>query len=188
MFKVLTGQINTFLISIAIAATSLGIYFHTLPAYHAHTINDNVQIVVTKEMDCLARNIYFESKGESFEGKLAIAQVTLNRANSPEYPSNICDVVYQKKKESGKMICQFSWTCEKEHEPKNLYVWEEAQYIARKALTLPNTNVTMHAELEEKNAMFFHATYVHPKKKPNSIIWDQARMIVQIGKHKFYSG
>ena len=54
MFKVLTGQINTFLISIAIAATSLGIYFHTLPAYHAHTINDNVQIVVTKEMDCLA--------------------------------------------------------------------------------------------------------------------------------------
>lgn len=54
-----------------------------------------------KEVQCLADNIYFESRGEGEEGMIAVANVTLNRTKHPNYPSSICDVVYQKD--------QFSW-------------------------------------------------------------------------------
>ena len=48
------------------------------------------------QLDCLARNIYHEAGYEPFEGKVAVAQVTINRAESGEFPSDICRVVYQK--------------------------------------------------------------------------------------------
>ena len=47
------------------------------------------------QLDCLARNIYHEAGYESFEGKVAVAQVTLNRTESGQFPSDICKVVYQ---------------------------------------------------------------------------------------------
>ena len=49
-----------------------------------------------KQLNCLARNIYHEAGGEPFEGKVAVAQVTINRAESGDFPSDICQVVYQK--------------------------------------------------------------------------------------------
>ena len=52
--------------------------------------------VRNKQLECLARNIYFEAGGEPFEGKVAVAQVTINRANSGQFPNDICRVVYQK--------------------------------------------------------------------------------------------
>jgi spore germination cell wall hydrolase CwlJ-like protein len=49
-----------------------------------------------KQLDCLARNIYHEAGGEPFEGKVAVAQVTINRTENGAFPSDICQVVYQK--------------------------------------------------------------------------------------------
>ena len=48
------------------------------------------------QLDCLARNIYHEAGSEPFEGKVAVAQVTINRTESGAFPSDICKVVYQK--------------------------------------------------------------------------------------------
>jgi spore germination cell wall hydrolase CwlJ-like protein len=83
------------------------------------------------ELYCLALNIYFESRGESVEGQYAVADVTLNRVESEEFPNTICKVVYQCKK---KNACQFAWV----HEIKNSKnpeilereAWHDAQLFA----------------------------------------------------------
>jgi cell wall hydrolase len=58
--------------------------------------------VVTAAIVCLALNIYHEARGEPVDGQIAVAQVTLNRVASPDYPDTVCEVVYDHK--------QFSWT------------------------------------------------------------------------------
>ena len=94
-----------------IAATVLSIL--TL-VFMTPTLSSNVMDYVVqkqvaesynKQVECLAKNIYYESGSETYEGKLAVAQVTLNRVNSPKYPHEVCAVVYQKTQNT----CQFSW-------------------------------------------------------------------------------
>ncbi len=58
--------------------------------------------------ECLARAIYFEARGESIKGQFAVAEVILNRVDSPLYPDDICRVVHQ----GGSRGCQFSFTCD----------------------------------------------------------------------------
>ena len=65
-----------------------------------------------RQLDCLTRNIYWESATEPFEGKVAVAQVTINRVESGRFASDICGVVYQKNVVYDKVICQFSWFCD----------------------------------------------------------------------------
>ena len=64
-----------------------------------------------KQLKCLTDNVYFEAATESYEGKLAVAQVTINRANNPKFPSTVCEVVYQRSYVNKLLVCQFSWTC-----------------------------------------------------------------------------
>lgn len=149
---------------------------YSFPHYMAKEVTQEVRVTMTKEMDCLAKNIYYEAGSESFEGKMAVAQVTINRVNSGKYPSSICGVVYQKDKIKGRTICQFSWTCNKLTTPKNSYMWQESQYVAQKALTEP----IAHVRILQVNAMFYHASYVHPK-------WDKKGAVMKIGNHIFYT-
>lgn len=69
-----------------------------------------------EEINCLATNIYFESRGEPVVGQLAVANVTINRVKSDRFPDSICEVVYQAKlSEMGTPLrnqCQFSWYCD----------------------------------------------------------------------------
>ena len=51
--------------------------------------------LIEAERRCLAAGIYFEARGESVEGQLAVARVILNRVNAPNYPDSICGVVYE---------------------------------------------------------------------------------------------
>jgi spore germination cell wall hydrolase CwlJ-like protein len=131
-----------------------------------------------KQVDCLAKNIYYEAGHESYEGKLAVAQVTMNRVNDPKYPKDICSVVYQKTTgENLQSVCQFSWTCMvKEIVVKDKYAWEESQIIAKRALTEP----VLHDTIAESNALFYHAVYVKPG-------WNKTKVVKQIGNHIFYS-
>ena len=62
-----------------------------------------------QQLDCLAMNIYREAGHESFEGKVAVAQVTMNRVAHPAFPKDVCGVVYQKNKVMERVVCQFSW-------------------------------------------------------------------------------
>jgi spore germination cell wall hydrolase CwlJ-like protein len=127
-----------------------------------------------KELDCLTRNIYWEAASEPFEGKVGVAQVTMNRVNSGKFAGSVCEVVYQKNIFYEKVICQFSWYCENTHKIRPVYkpLWEESELVAKKVLLenfrLPSLN----------DALYYHADYVHPNwKKPK---------IEQIGRHIFY--
>lgn len=125
-----------------------------------------------KQLSCLAMNIYKEAGGEPFEGKAAVAQVTINRANSGKFPSDICQVVYQKDDRLG--LCQFSWYCQNNKiiKPKNNPAYNESMEVAKKVLlegfTLPSI----------KNALYFHSVDINPK-------WPHKKVAV-IGRHVFY--
>jgi spore germination cell wall hydrolase CwlJ-like protein len=170
-------KINTLVLLLA----SLTVIY-TAPSLSAEFINatttKQVSAEFNKQVDCLAKNIYYESGNEKYEGKLAVAQVTMNRVNSGKFPSDICSVVYQKTTDQQlRTVCQFSWTCMvKEMVIKDKYMWEESVNIAKRALTEPY----VHDTIAQSNALFFHAVYV----KPN---WSNTKVIKQIGNHIFYS-
>lgn len=127
-----------------------------------------------KQLDCLARNIYYEAGYEPFEGKVAVAQVTINRAESGQFPSDICQVVYQKNVVYEKVLCQFSWYCDSASlkKPMNGAVYTESMEVAKKVLLegfrLPSI----------KNALYFHGDYINPK-------WDKEKL-AKVGRHIFY--
>jgi spore germination cell wall hydrolase CwlJ-like protein len=155
---------------------------YTAPTLSAEFINattsKQVSAEFNKQVECLAKNIYYESGSEPYEGKLAVAQVTLNRVNSGKFPADICSVVYQKTVDQNlKTVCQFSWTCMvKELVHKDKYVWEESVNIAKRALTEP----VLHDTIAESNALYFHAAYIKPG-------WNKTKVVKQIGNHIFYS-
>jgi spore germination cell wall hydrolase CwlJ-like protein len=127
-----------------------------------------------RQLDCLTRNIYWEAASEPFEGKVAVAQVTMNRLESGRFGDSVCGVIYQKNVIYEKVICQFSWVCETTHKVKPVYqpLWKESELVAKKVL-LENFRLP-----GLKDALFYHADYVSPGwKKPK---------IDKIGRHIFY--
>lgn len=48
-----------------------------------------------EEKDLFARLVEAEAKGESYEGKVAVATVVLNRVDSPEFPNTVTDVIHE---------------------------------------------------------------------------------------------
>jgi spore germination cell wall hydrolase CwlJ-like protein len=127
-----------------------------------------------RQLDCLARNIYWEAATEPFEGKVAVAQVTLNRVNSGKFADSVCAVVYQKNIIYEKVICQFSWVCENNHKIKTIHpnYYKESYDVAKKVL-LENFRLPGLTE-----ALYYHATYVSPG-------W-RLQKVGQIGQHIFY--
>jgi len=131
-------------------------------------------VVREQQLECLAKNIYHEAASEPFEGKVAVAQVTLNRAASTKFPNDICKVVYQKNVVYEKVICQFSWYCQTSTKVKPLYpaAYKESYEVAKKVLLEG-------FRLQSLNeAMYYHASYVSPG-------WDK-KQIAKIGNHIFY--
>ena len=127
-----------------------------------------------KQLDCLARNIYHEAGGEPFEGKVAVAQVTINRAESGQFPSDICQVVYQKNIVYEKVLCQFSWYCEQAtvKKPLNGPVYTESMEVAKKVLLEGFRLASI------KDALYFHGDYINPG-------WKRER-VAHVGRHIFY--
>lgn len=120
---------------------------------------------LSAEMQCLAGTVYFESKGESLRGQLAVARVVMARAKSSRFPNSICGVVYQRKQFSfirgGKMP-----RINKSHQH-----WRNAVAISKIAM-----NNAWKSPVE--GALFFHARYVSPG-------WRLKRMAT-IDNHIFY--
>ena len=128
-----------------------------------------------KQLDCLTRNIYWESATEPFEGKVAVAQVTINRVESGKFAPDICGVVYQKNIIAEKVVCQFSWMCDGSSKIRPIYPahWKESEEVAKKVLLEGFRLPSM------KNALYFHADYV----KPN---WGKPQ-VGKFGRHIFYA-
>jgi spore germination cell wall hydrolase CwlJ-like protein len=129
----------------------------------------------TRQLACLTKNIYWESASEPFEGKVAVAQVTINRAESGRFASDICGVVYQKNVIQGREVCQFSWMCDGSSRIRPIYpaYWKESEEVAKKVLLegfrLPGL----------KTALYFHADYL-------PVQWGKPQ-VAKIGRHIFYS-
>jgi spore germination cell wall hydrolase CwlJ-like protein len=127
-----------------------------------------------RQLRCLTQNIYWEAASEPFEGKVAVAQVTMNRAASGQFPGDVCAVVYQKNVIYSRVVCQFSWYCDGTHRVKPVYqpLYRESEEVAKKVL-LENFRLP-----SLKNAMYYHADYVKPG-------WGKTP-IAKIGHHIFY--
>lgn len=156
-----TKQSALFIIAATFLALPLGMAERTInTAYLAVKITKN-------EMLCLAKNIYYEARGESIHGKIAVAQVTLNRViHRTQFDSSICGVVYAKD--------QFSWTNEKHKLPPVGDAWEEAQALAKAV-------VQGTAHLFKFKALYFHNLKVKPR-------WSKTKeLVARIGNHIFYA-
>lgn len=130
----------------------------------------------TAEVDCLARNIYYEAGREPVAGKIAVGMVVLNRMASPMFPKTACGVVYQGTHDEAKG-CQFSWACQDGlpgivmgSEAWNLSI-RIAKQILIKGKDVGDTS---------RGALYFHNDTVKPS-------WaTKDKFLTQIGGHFFY--
>jgi spore germination cell wall hydrolase CwlJ-like protein len=127
-----------------------------------------------RQLGCMTQNIYWEAASEPAEGKLAVAQIVLNRAQSGQFPSDPCQVIHQKNVFFEKVICQFSWYCENTYKTRPIHpkLWDESHEAAKMVLLegfrLPAL----------RDALYYHADYVNPQ-------WNKTK-VAKIGRHIFY--
>jgi spore germination cell wall hydrolase CwlJ-like protein len=128
---------------------------------------------LTREIGCLAKNIYFEARLEPEDGRRAVAHVVLNRAADPRWPDSPCAVIAQGVPEAGP-LCQFSWYCDgKSNRPRRGENWRDAKRLAHRVYWGRSQDPT-------GGALWYHADYVAPE-------WRQSlRRGRQIGRHIFY--
>jgi spore germination cell wall hydrolase CwlJ-like protein len=122
---------------------------------------------LSEEGNCLATAVYFEARGESLEGQLAVARVVMNRAASGRYPSSWCATV--------KQPWQFSFVRNGQFPSvdSNCDAWRKAQAIARLAMSNAIPSVS-------NDVLWYHANYVAPS-------WGRRlTRVSQIGTHIFY--
>lgn len=118
--------------------------------------------MVLTALTCLAMNVYFESRGESVEGQLAVAQVTLTRANND--PKKVCKSVYAPG--------QFGWTTQSKRVPTG-DDWLDAKVVAKQALK------------GKRVAKFIKATHYHRLSEHPA--WaNKSRRLGRLGGHVFY--
>jgi spore germination cell wall hydrolase CwlJ-like protein len=119
------------------------------------------------ETNCLATAVYFEARGESVEGQLAVARVVMNRAASGRYPADWCGVVKQPAQFSFVRNGQFPYA------DPNCDAWRKAEAIAE----LAAANVVPSVG---PDVLWYHADYVAPS-------WRHSlQEVQQIGAHIFY--
>ena len=109
----------------------------------------NTRDSLTTEEHCLAGAVYFESKGESLPGQLAVARVVMARANSGRFPSSLCGVVYQKS--------QFSFV-----RGNSMPRIDTGSNNWRNAVAISQIALTNSWKSPVEGALFFHARRVSP--------------------------
>ncbi len=120
---------------------------------------------LSRDMQCLAGAIYFEARGESIKGQLAVGRVVVERAASSRFPDSYCGVIFQRS--------QFSFVQGNRmpHIKRNSKAW-------RKAVALAQIADAGSWDSPVEGALFFHAAYVSPN-------WRLTRL-ERIDNHIFY--
>lgn len=131
---------------------------------------------------CLAQNIYFEAGNQSVAGKIAVANVVMNRVKMREYPNNVCDVIHQGPTRINwkgnelpvKHRCQFSWYCDgKPDVPVDSKTWNKSLRIAAGVLSGAIPDIT-------EGSSHYHADFVDPDWAEN------LKLVTVIDNHLFY--
>lgn len=139
-----------------------------------------VAMAMSAELTCLAKNIYFEARNQSYSGQIAVTHVVLNRVRDERWPDNSCDVTTQAYTDANgnpyRNRCQFSWYCDGLSDtPKDEKAWQRSIYTAKDALYLYNNGFDL-----TYGADHYHAKNVSPK-------WaDSMEYLMQIDDHLFY--
>ena len=149
---------------------------------HPSTINNQR----ADQVLCLAKNIYWESRNQSYFGQWAVGMVTLNRVKDARFPNTVCEVVYEGPhrkswKDPSILIplrdrCQFSWYCDGKSDnfPKHD---EEAVMVAHE---IADAVIQGNYMDYTGGALFYHADYVLPS-------WaKQKEKTIEIDEHIFY--
>ena len=214
-------KIKHFLISLVVAVNSTVVVaeeeevkFSNQMINQATTfVERTVNIIATpflsdKDVDCLARNIFYESGGEPTEGKIAVGIVTVNRAQDPRFGRSVCEVVKARtvvvksrevkqtemvkvgyfgppeKITTTKMVteqvpvCQFSWVCGGYAKKPKS---DDERWMESQAIA----EGIARGDYEEYRAkygtaMYFHANGIRP-------IWAKSKKFVtKTGHHLFY--
>ena len=123
----------------------------------------------TKDLKCLAQNIFFEAGTESMLGKIAVGQVTVNRVKIGHWGETVCEVVNSKN--------QFSWT-----NKDDLYMDRDSKNYKESFLAAKKVLQERKRLRILRSALFYHADYVRPN-------WaDKNQKVIKIEKHIFYNG
>ena len=216
-------KIKHFLISLAVAVSSTVVVAEEVQvaeiSYRDQIVNQanrfverTVNTIATpflsdKDVDCLARNIFYEAGSEPIEGKVAVGMVTINRTQDERYPQSVCGVVQQRTVVTvpqrvtevktvkpniftppkqvvetrttwvQKVIYQFSWVGQ-----RNIRIREDdPRWIESRAVAEELARGGYETWQEKySEAMNFHAVYVNPGWK--------LKRIGRVGNHIFYKG
>jgi spore germination cell wall hydrolase CwlJ-like protein len=166
VFQPVPAQSVTLQLTPSIAAQAAWLYKGGWPLY-ALVDKFATNAPLDQETNCLATAVYFESRGESLEGQLAVARVVINRAASGRYPTDWCGVV--------KQPAQFSFVRHGEfpQADTNCDAWRKAEAIAELAAANIVPSVS-------SDVLWYHADYVAPSWRRN------LQEVQQIGAHIFY--
>lgn len=129
-------------------------------------------VAASAELRCLAEALYFEARGETVRGQLAVAEVILNRRDSGLYPDSVCGVVGQGSQ--SRRGCQFSYKCDgladTIHEKA---AYHEVSMVAAAMLAGAPRGLT-------DGALYYHNARVKPS-------WSRKfALTAKIGTHRFY--
>jgi spore germination cell wall hydrolase CwlJ-like protein len=152
----------------------------------AHNYDDSPLRIMPHEASvertCLAMNLYFEAGNQSVAGKVAVANVTMNRVNHHKFPSTICGVIQQGPtyinwagiRYPKRGMCQFSWYCDGRPDvPKDSITWMESLRIADAVLYMEYQDIS-------DGALWYHADYVRPGWSNN------LEKVMVVDNHIFY--
>ena len=125
-----------------------------------------------QELHCLAEALYFEARGETVRGQFAVAEVILNRVDSPHFPNSVCGVINQGT--GRKYACQFTYTCDGRAE----VIGEPGAYA--RVAKIAKLMIAGAPRPLTKGATHYHTTAVRPK-------WSRVyARTAHIGDHLFY--
>jgi len=164
--------------------------------------------ISSKDVDCLAKNIYYEAGSEPEEGKVAVAMVTINRVRDGRFGKTVCSVVDQRttrvksievtetrmvqtglfgRPEAVKQkslvvqnvdVCQFSWRCMFVRKPKDS---DDRWAASQEVATRLLRGDYSTWQNKYGDALYFHSTSIRPA-------WAKSKQYLnRIGGHYFYS-
>lgn len=118
----------------------------------------------SRDVECMAKNIYFEARGEGLEGMLMVAEVTINRSENEKFPNTICGVVNERG--------QFGWVSAN---PRitNLEKYKEIHNLSERILSGKQV-------MRNTSALYFKRT------GSRSSFHNSRPHVVTVGNHEFY--
>lgn len=139
---------------------------------------------------CLAKNVYFESRGEGVSGQILVVKVTKERSEDPRYPDSICGVVQQSKiSYNGHPIknkCAFSWYCDGKSDKISFYKKNGEINKEKLETFITATTIAIMVLNDDIEEICPGVNFYHNPEKSNPTWAKHYTKVCTIGNHDFY--